>query len=433
MRAVRAGALAGRAFDDSVRTLPDRERAWLRELVFGTFRLRGRIDFLLAGLSSRPLARVDPDVLDVLRLGAYQLLEMSVPSYAAVSQSVELGRRASGRSAGGFINGVLQSLRRGNGVPTFPGFDEDATSHLTTWGSHPEWLVRRWIDRYGSGGARALVAANNERPELYIRVLGDVAASVQRLHDAGIEVEPVPHAPRAFRLVGGDVPSALTAAPLIVQDPAAGLVATYAAVPAGAVVVDVAAAPGGKALAIAHDEAGSPALVMAVDLSMERLGRLVDNVRRLGGPEPAGFGRTPVRVLVADGRAPAVKAADVVLLDAPCTGTGTLRRHPDGRWRIGPRDLQTLATLQTELLDAAATITAPGGLLVYSTCSLEPEENEDQVDAFLNRHAGFSLESGPVLTGGVRDERGLLRVLPHEHGWDGAFAARLRRAEHHAG
>ncbi|CAN5823085.1 16S rRNA (cytosine(967)-C(5))-methyltransferase RsmB [soil metagenome] len=434
--AVRAGALGGPAFDAAVACLDDRDRAWTRELVFGTFRLRGRLDHRLAALSSRPLESLDADILDILRLGAYQLGEMQgVPAYAAVSQSVDLARRAGGRGAAGFVNGVLQSLRRVGGASTFPAFEADPAGFLTTWGSHPEWLVRRWLARFGAESTRRLVDANNRRPELYLRVFGDVEGARSRLRSAGAEVLPVPGAPRALQLIGGDITAALAAAPSLVQDPAAGLVVSYAAVAPGHVVVDLAAAPGGKTLAMACDVAPEgPVLVVASDLSRQRLRRLEENTARLNRQAPAGLAAVPVALLVADGRRPPFRAADVVLLDAPCTGTGTLRRHPDGRWRIGPRDLRSLAALQKEMLDAAAGIVAEDGLLVYSTCSLEPEENEEQVASFLVRQPEFSLERGPALEGGVVQPDGTLSVLPQDHGWDGAFAARLRRRSgSHAG
>jgi 16S rRNA (cytosine967-C5)-methyltransferase len=183
-------------------------------------------------------------------------------------------------------------------------------------------------------------------------------------------------------------------------------------------VAELAAAPGGKALALAA-QAG---FVVAADISAARLARLRENLDRL-----RGYGGVPVALVVADGRRPPLRPVDVVLIDAPCTGTGTFRRHPDGRWRIGPADLRALVRLQAELLDAAAAVVAPGGLLVYATCSLEPEENEEQVQSFLARQRGFVLEPGPALPcGGVRPD-GMLELLPQRDGWDGAFAARLRR------
>jgi 16S rRNA (cytosine967-C5)-methyltransferase len=433
LRAVRGGALAGAALDRAAARLEARERAWTQELVYGTFRMRGRLDHRLAQLSRRPLERIDPDTLDVLRLGAYQLTEMGgVPSYAAVSQSVELVKRSS-RAAAGFVNGVLQSLRRAGTAASFPCFEAEPVAHLATWGSHPQWLVERWVRRWGADAARRLVEANNRTPELYLRLLGDARVGCARLEAAGASIEWVDTAPRAAAvraLPAGGLAALLEAAPVIVQDPAAGLVASWVDAPPGATVIDVAAAPGGKAMALAWDApANGPALVVAADASVDRLARVRENISRVSRLEgfAPGDGGPRVAIIAADGRRPPFRAADVVLLDAPCTGTGTLRRHPDGRWRLRPDDLRTLGSLQARLLDGAADIVRPGGLLVYATCSLEREENEDQVSAFVARRPEFTIEAGPPLPGGVVTPAGLLEVLPHEHGWDGAFAARLRR------
>jgi 16S rRNA (cytosine967-C5)-methyltransferase len=444
LRGVRAGALADRSFDSATRGLDARERAWAQELVYGTLRLRGRLDHLLAGLSNRPLDELNVDVLDVLRLGAYQLTEMdSVPAYAAVSQSVELTKRSM-KGAAGFVNGVLQSLRRQLAPPgagataAFPSFETNAVAHLCSWGSHPRWLVERWIARYGLDGTRRLVEANNRRPELYLRAgsqlmetgreprpARDVVRSL--LRDAGVETEPVSFAPRALRVVRGSAAAAVDAAPVIVQDPAAGLVVDCIGATTGT-VLDLAAAPGGKALALALMPLDSGTrFVAAADRSFPRLGRFVENARRLSRPPPAGMGAVPAVAVVADGRAPPFRSAPTVLLDAPCTGTGTLRRHPDGRWRIGPDDLTSLAALQASLLHAAAALVEPRGLLVYATCSLEPEENEMQVSAFLERHTDFAAERCAGVADTLVHDDGTLRVLPHEHGVDGAFCARLRR------
>jgi 16S rRNA (cytosine967-C5)-methyltransferase len=429
LRAVRGGALAGRAFDAAARALNPRDRAWTRELVYGTLRLRGRLDFRIAQYSKRSLDALDADVLDVLRLGAYQLLEMGgVPPYAAVSQSVELAKRAAGRGAGGFVNGVLQSLRRAGAHSTFPAFDADPIAHLTTWGSHPQWLVERWLARFGAADTRRLVDANNRRPELYLRVLGEPEAGRARLAACGTVVAAVRGVPRALHVPDAEVGTALAEAPVIVQDPAAGLVVTYADVAAGGVVLDLAAAPGGKSLGLAGERPGRrPALVVASDVSAARLERVRLNLERLRRAPPQGLGDLDLALVVADGRRPPFRGADAVLLDAPCTGTGTLRRHPDGRWRIGPPDLAALVQLQRELLDAAAALVRPQGLLVYATCSLEPEENELQVRGFLERRPDFVIDAGDAVTAPFAGNDGALYVLPHRDGWDGAYAARLRR------
>jgi 16S rRNA (cytosine967-C5)-methyltransferase len=358
-------------------------------------------------------------VLDLLRLGAYQLLEMGgVPEYAAVSQTVEQAKEA-GREgrwrlrerrapvlAPGGSDVDLPGLRGGpGGAPGGLGLPSALA------GAPLDAAVRRRERRAARG-------REQPRPELYLRALGDRAQAVAALEAAGVTVEPVPGAPAALRVTAGGLADALTAAPVIVQDPAAGLVVDFAGELAGRVVADLAAAPGGKALAMA----ARARFVVAADVSAGRLERARQNLDRLGGSAAV-----PLALVVADGRRPPLHAVDVVLVDAPCTGTGTLRRHPDGRWRIDGRDLQSLVRLQAELMDAAAEVVAPGGLLVYSTCSLEPEENEEQVQAFLARQRHFELEAGPSLPGGVVRPDGMLEVLPHVHGWDGAFAARLRR------
>jgi 16S rRNA (cytosine967-C5)-methyltransferase len=413
---IRAGELADRALEAAAGELDPRDRAWTRELVYGTLRLRGRLDHLLGGLARGGLERLQPEVLDVLRLGAYQLLEMGgVPAYAAVSQSVELVRAVGASRAAGVVNGILQNLRRGAGAATYP---EDPVDHLVAWGSHPRWLVERWVARWGATEARALVEANNRRPELYVTPLGIPAGeAVERLAGAGIAGELVAWAPDSVRILPpATARDALAAIPSVVQDPAAALVVRYAAVPEGATVVDLCAAPGGKALALAE----RAARVVAADLSRGRLGRLRENVARVGREDRIG-------VVVADGRRPPFADADAVLLDAPCTGTGTFRRHPDGRWRVGTADLAALGALQDALLAAASRVVRPGGLLIYSTCSLEPEENEVRIEAFLDAHPGWGVEPAPAaVDGALLDRAGMLRVLPQTHGVDGSFAARLR-------
>jgi 16S rRNA (cytosine967-C5)-methyltransferase len=420
MQRVRTGDLADRALDAVAGRLEPRDRAWTQELVYGTLRLRGRIDHLLGALLRDGVQSVDPDVLDVLRLGAYQLLEMgSVPPYAAVSQSVELARMAGFGRVSGVVNGVLQNLQRRGEAIRFPDFRPDPAGHLSTWGSHPRWLVERWIARWGADDARALVEADNLRPELYLRPLGvSVDDARARLGEAEVATEPVEFSPDSLRVLPpATAAEALAAVPAVVQDPAAALVVRYAQVPEGGTVLDLAAAPGGKALGMAERAAH----VAAADLSHRRLRRVVENAARVGWGGRVG-------AVVADGRHPPFRAADAVLLDAPCTGTGTFRRHPDGRWRVGTEDLAALAALQAELLEAAAPLVRPGGLLVYSTCSLEREENEERVDEFLARHPEF--EPAPpdgAVPAQVLDAAGRLCVLPQRQGVDGAFAARLRR------
>ena len=399
------------------------ERGWIRALAYGTVRLQGRLDHLLARYCDRTLAKLDPPVRRALRMGAFQILEMaSVPDYAAVSQSVEHVRRSPGRAAAGMVNAVLRKVARyGWARSSYPDPAVDVLGYLTAWGSHPGWLVERWIEAFGAVGARALVEMNNREADTYMRPIGTSReGAVAALARAGIAIDGA-GAEVWIRLPSGAKPAdALAATPGIIQDPAASLVVEYAAPDPGSVAADLCAAPGGKALALGE----RAARVLAADISPSRLSLVAEGWRRL-----ARSGAVPPRpwTVVADARFPPVSRADAVILDAPCSGTGTFRRRPDGRWRVTSEGLRSLQLLQRELLDGAASAEPPGGLLVYATCSLEPEENWCQIRDFLARRRDFRIDPG---SGASRhlDGRGCLRLLPHESGFDGAFAARMRRA-----
>ncbi len=393
--------------------MDDRERRFAHELVYGTVRLRGRLDHLLAARLERPLDALDVPVLDVLRLGAYQILYMEVPDYAAVSQAVELAPR---RGAG-LVNAVLRAVGRAGAEPSsFPEPESDPAAWLATWGSHPRWLIDRWLARWSVDEVRDLVRRDNEVPPLTLLPLrDDPAQAVARLEAAGLSARPVAAWSRCVELAAGTDPvRALAALPAVVQDPGAALVVEYAAPSGKGWAADLCAAPGGKALALA----ARGHRVLAADRSEARVRLLAENVART---------QLAVRTVVARAERPPLTGAPLVLLDVPCTGTGTLRRHPDARWRLGPGDPAVLATAQDAILDGGATAVPSGGLLVYSTCTLEPEENEERVDAFLGRHPDFRLEPSDTVDKVHLDARGCLAVLPWRSGSDGAFAARLRR------
>jgi 16S rRNA (cytosine967-C5)-methyltransferase len=291
----------------------------------------------------------------------------------------------------------------------------DPVGHLTTWGSHPRWLVERWLVRWSWEDVLALVELDNRAPPLVVMPL-DLSAdeAVERLGEAGVSAREVGHGTGAVEVTGDASPSqVLQLVSAVVQDPGAALVPLYADAPEGGLIADLCAAPGGKTLALTR----GGAYVLAADRSPRRLRILRENLARTG--RRAG-------TVVALAEAPPLRRADLVLLDVPCTGTGTLRRHPDARWRLKPWDIERMAGVQARILDGAQVVVPEGGLLVYSTCTLEPEENEEQVAEFLSRHGDFRLEP----TGSVEPalmEGGSLRVLPQRTGFDGSFAARLRR------
>jgi 16S rRNA (cytosine967-C5)-methyltransferase len=423
---LRRGELLDGSFDRQTTRLDPRDRRFTRELVYGMLRRRSWLDELLEARVRGGLSRLDPDVHDLLRLGAYQLLYMrSVPAYAAIAQTVELAKRRHGVGPSRLANAVLRRLdREGGGAAgdaLHVSMPADPIDALALVESHPRWLVARWIARWGDEETRRLLQANNTEPPLVARPVHAVREQVEAmLEGAGITVADAPLVNDSILLASPI--SALTELGAFrqglfhLQDPASTLVTKYAAIPEGAAVADICAAPGGKTIELAR-RAGA---VFASDLSFARLRRVLENKQRME--------LSTVFPYVADARRPAIRSADVVLIDAPCTGTGTFRRHPDARWRIKTSDLAVMASLQREILRAASTIVSLGGLLVYSTCSLETEENDTQIERFLTEHKNWRLD--PPVEGAVPSsvlDAGRLRVLPQRHGTDGAFAARLRR------
>ena len=421
---LRSGDLLDASLERRAAGLDARDRRWTQELVYGTLRRRALFDAILTERVKGGLARIDSDLTDILRLGIYQLLHMrSVPPYAAIAQSVELAKRRHGIGASKLANAVLRRIDRERDaldasrlpLPT------DPIDALALAGSHPRWLVARWVARWGEVETRCLLETNNSEAPLVLRPFGigrEQLASM--LEAAGVSVDEAPLLDDGLQITGGVSLTELSAfrqGLFFVQDPAATLVTRYAAIAPGSTVVDLCAAPGGKSFELAR----TASLVIACDRSPTRLERMRQNVTRLDARN--------VVLVATDARDTALTQVDAVLVDAPCTGTGTFRRHPDARWRLRVSDLAVTAAAQRSILRAAAELVRPGGLLVYSTCSLEPEENDDLVDHFLAQHGEWSLEPPP--DGAVPDavlDAGRLRVLPQRHGVDGAFAIRMRRA-----
>ena len=418
---LRAGELLDPSFELRASPLDARDRRWTQELVYGMLRRRAMLDALLSDRVRGGLVRLDPDLTDLLRLGAYQLLHMrSVPAYAAIAQTVELSKERHGLGASKLANAVLRRLDREREmldatVPTDP-VDALALRH-----SHPRWLVARWVGRWGAEETERLLEANNVEAPLVVRPYNIVREQLEAtLESVGVEIVDAPLARDSLAIrspVSLTELGAYRQGLFFVQDPAATLVAQYAAFPSGAEVADLCAAPGGKAMELAR----TASFVVASDRSLQRIQRTQTNARRVDARN--------VLMMVADARTPAVRPVDAVLLDVPCTGTGTFRRHPDARWRLKVSDIAVLAATQRSILRAAADVVKPGGLLVYATCTLEPEENDAQIEAFLRENPEWRLEPPPegTVPAPVLDA-GRLRVFPQRHGVDGAFAARLRRA-----
>jgi 16S rRNA (cytosine967-C5)-methyltransferase len=405
--------LAERLASPEVEALDPRERGFLHELTLGTLRRRGVLDYALAPLVDRPLETVSPDVLAALRLGAYQLLHMRVPEHAAVSESVELVRRSRPRAAG-VVNAVLRRLVR-EGAPAEPDPRAEPKRWLTTAGSLPSWIADRWLEQLGPEAAVARARAFLEPPRTDFRINPRSGLTLEGLAELGIEARNT-EVPDALQLSSGRLQELARRGRVYAQDRWSQLVARLAARPG--LVLDACAAPGGKSLLLA-DVLGPSSRVVAAEASPRRLQTLASLSRLWESPN--------VLPLAADARQPPFGTRfDSILLDAPCSGLGTIGRHPDIRWRLSPRDVARHAKRQAEILDALAPLVKEGGRLVYATCSIEPEENEGVVGRFLETHPEVEPEALPdwaaPFAGGP-----FVRTRPETHGGDGFFAAVLRR------
>ena len=405
--------LADRLAESDVDALPARDRGLLHELVLGTLRRRAALDFACARLLDQPVSRLDAPVKAVLRLGAYQLLHTRVPPRAAVSESVELVHAAAPR-ASGLINAVLRRLAR-EGPPAFPDADADPMGWLTSAGSLPRWLAARWLERLGPATAIARARAFLDPSPTVFRFNPRVADAEERVRAAGLEVRPL-LVPGAWAAEGRIGTLAADGA-VYPQDQGSQLAAHLAA--EGSRVLDACAAPGGKTTLLA-DLLGREATVTGAEASLPRLRRMAGLVARWGGGN--------VRLVGADARRPPFgRPFDSVLLDAPCTGLGTLARHPDIRWRTNERDLVRHAQRQRELLESVSALVRPGGRLVYSVCSGEPEEGERVVGAFRESHPAFAPAPLPGWAAPFADG-GYASTRPERDAGDAFFVAALRRS-----
>lgn len=406
------------------------DRALATELTYGVLRWQGKLDWLLAPVLDRPLEAVERSVRILLRLGAYQIACLTrVPHFAAVDETVELARRVGAARSAGFLNAVLRGLIR-RPPPAAPDPRTDPAGYWRSVGSHPAWLVARWLDRLGEAEAGALMAANNTAPPLSI-VCNPLCADPQGLEAglgaAEVTVDPSPEVPGAFRIRGGGSPADLpgfSEGHWLPMDEAGLLPVLALGVAPGQEVLDACAGGGSKGALLAA-AAGPAGRVQALDVSPRAIQRLREAFTRLHVPNASA--------VLADAREAGLRwpaRFPRALVDAPCTGLGTVRRRPEIKWRRRPEDLEQASALQCEILRGVAEAVAPDGILVYSTCSLEPEETDAVVTRFLRERRDFSLEP-PAGGGGpfADPERpGILRAWPHRHGTDGFFVARMHRS-----
>jgi 16S rRNA (cytosine967-C5)-methyltransferase len=411
----------------------DRDRALAGEIATGTLRWQGAFDVVIAAFAGRPAAKLDAEVLTVLRMTAFQLLHLDrVPASAAVNDAVNLVRKAGKKSASGLVNALLRRISRERARLPLPSRPADPSAdpaaglaYLSSTLSHPEWLVRRWRDRYGFEAAETWARFDNQPAALTLRVntlRTSRDALMASLAALGVETEPTRFAPHGLAVRSGNpllTPLASDGL-FIVRDESSQLVALLTGVAPGERVLDACASPGGKttAMAAAMENHG---LIVATDVRGRRVDLLAQAV--------AASGAACVRVVQADtaGVLPFRQAFDCVLLDAPCSGLGTLRRDPEIRWRRAEESLAALADTQLCMLNRAGEVIRPGGRLIYATCSSEPEENEAVIGRFLAGRQDFAVAPAPLPSGLERfiTADGWFRTFPFRDGLEPFFGAML--------
>ena len=408
--------------------LEPRERAQVREYVQNILRRRSYLDFLIDHYSSIAVEEMKPELKNILRLGIYDMLFMdSTPDYAAINEAVEIAKFMQGSKTGDLVNAIMRNLQRDMENLPKPAY-EDRTKLVATTFSHPEWMVSRWSKRFGEREAFQLMQANNTRPNYYIRVntMRTKPENFEmRMEKMGVEFEASEWLPNFYKVdsVQPFIEKGLLAKGICqVQDIAAGFAPFVLDPQPGESIYDLCAAPGTKSIMISDLTEGKSD-ILAVDISANRLEKLAESA--------LAFGAENIKIRRGDVLELSLPLADAVLLDAPCTGTGVLSKRADLRWRRDEEGLQKAVELQEQLLEEAANMVKRGGRLVYSTCSIEPEENMEQITKFLEKYDNFELEPledfvpEEILT----EDGKAYQTLPHKHGCDGHFGVLLHRVK----
>ena len=415
--------------------LTPRDRAFVSHLVQGVWRWRGRLDWMIARASNRSFQSIAPLVRNVLRLALYQICFMDrVPDSAAVNEAVQQVKARGAARAAPFVNGLLRTLCRDREGIAFPDPDREPVAYLSAVHAYPEWLVQRWLEILGRVETEALLRAQNRIPFLCVRVnrlRTDREGLIQRLSQEGVTAEAFPGVPEAVCIQGMrgrvDRLEAYEEGLFQVQDPGAQVAAHLLASGPGERVLDLCAGFGGKATHLA-ELAGDQGQVVALDMQPQRLVHLRGAAQRLG--------LRSITSLAGDGTARLGSlfrvAFDSILVDAPCSGLGVLSRHPDGKWNRTEEDIPRLASLQQSLLRGAAEVLQPGGRMLFVTCTLTREENEDTARAFLAARPDMTRvdlrDCAPEWALPFVDAQGFFRTLPHRHGTDGFFGTLFERS-----
>ena len=416
--------------------MDNRERSLMHALVFGTLRWKAKIDHIIGAFSSRPLEKIEPGILNILRIGMFQLFYLDrIPPSAAVNTAVELSKHSAPAWVVGFVNAVLRKATVSHREVTFPDIEKEPVRSIALRQSFPEWIVQRWLERFGLPETVALCTAVNRIPPITLRtntLKTDRNRLVAALEDEAQRVVPSIYVPDGILMNAPVGPIAemnsYRRGWFQVQDEAAQAVSFLLAPRPGERILDACAGLGGKTGHIVQLMQNRGA-VLALDIDGNRLSLLKEQMGRMGAKivDPRRFD------LVRENSKEILGEFDRILLDAPCSGLGVLRRNPDAKWKCSPETLMRNAQKQLQLMESLACLVKPSGILVYAVCSNEPEEGQSVLNRFLKSHAEFVIEDSPkhipdgmkpMLSGG-----GVLWTLPSRHDTDGFYAVRLKRTQ----
>lgn len=429
-RVERTDAYLEKLLDHEMRNseLSGPDKALLYEIVHGVTRWMGRLDWILNGFYKGQFSKAIPNLKNGLRVALYQILFLDrIPDHAAVNEAVEFVKKLQGQKPADLTNAILRNIIRSKSAIRYPDPAEDQIGYLSAYYSHPSWMVKRYLERFGFEDTEKLLIANNEKPYLTLRVnaikttvndFKSLLESVNLKYKPGKFLNEFIQLQNLTNITAWDY---YTKGYFNIQDESAGLACRLLDVHPGMNVLDMCAAPGGKTayLGSLMSNAGR---IVAVDRYEGRLKLLRSNNSRLG--------LTCVKTVESDALEFESPPFDRVLADVPCSGTGTLSKKPDIKWKKDVFDLKKMTETQLKLIHKASTLVKPGGVLVYSTCSIEPEENFEIVKKFLETHPNYKFESAKEkFNDDVVDENGCIQTLPHKHQMDGAFAAKLIRIE----
>ena len=425
-RVERTDSYLERLLDNEMRNseLSGPDKALLYEIVHGVIRWMGRLDWILNGFYKGQFSKAIPNLKNGLRVALYQIMFLErVPDFAVVNEAVEFVKKLQGQKPADLTNAILRNIIRNKNSIRYPDPEEDLPGYLAAYLSHPSWMVKRYLARFGREATEKLLAANNEKPFLTLKVNAlktNPDEFRQLLNKVNLRYKPGRFLPEFFKLQNLTNITAwqyYTDGYFYIQDESAGFSCRLLDVQPGMRVLELCAAPGGKSAYIAglmHDQGE----IVSIDRFEARLRIMERNMNRLGIKS--------VKLVETDALNYNDSGFDRVLADVPCSGTGTLCKKPDIKWKKDLLDIKRITELQYNLLEKAASLVKPGGIVVYSTCSIEPEENWEIINKFLSVYPGFKLQSAAdSFPTEIIDPNGCVQTFPHAHQMDGAFAAKL--------